>query len=102
MFQELNVKINTKAKIKQEIATLIEISEDILQKLIDDTDDSYWGFDEFIDASNDVMERISNVVGFDIAEDEQWSGYTNNATPEEICKYNIIRLQRFRESTFVD
>lgn len=54
--------------------------------------DQFWGSEENILLSNSACELTSAHVGFDIAEDDEWSHYCIKATDEEISTYNIDEM----------
>jgi len=76
---------------QRRIKNIIEVEKEHL-RLLEESDD-FWGTDEDINIGNSVYREICNIVGFDINEDDEWGGYTIKATANEICAYNIKRLQ---------
>lgn len=75
-----------------EIDNVINTNKEFLNKL---SDPSFDGFDEQVRIINTITQKINELVGYDIAEDDianLWGSNLLMATSEEFADYNIERL----------
>jgi hypothetical protein len=63
-----------------------------LQLTKSDPHDTFWGSEEAVEMQAYCGNLTSLCVGFDIAEEDKWTAYTNKATDSEIADYNINQL----------
>lgn len=75
----------------------INKEQEHLNLLVADSD--FWGSEVDVTLSNEIVVDISMLVGFSIAEDDEWCRSIEKATPEEICKYNLSRLEKLKKET---
>ena len=80
---------------REKIIKTIELENKRLTLLKSNPD--YWGSGDELALESKVVQAINEIMGFDIAEDDEWTKHTIKATNEEICEYNIMRLQKEME-----